>query len=284
MDVRNAEVIATRSDGKVFKYKSDDWQLLQIDGFDFAEIEVFKSARGVGDGEIITGQRRKSREITIIARPRSIYGLREIRNAAIAYHSNRYTYDVACTYMGRTLVAKKCYLTASNLPLTNTRTTSKLTVVFLSGDPDLFASTSSNVTLSEVTAKWKVTRSYISGKPLVYATAARGDSIVIGYEGINSATIHLIVKFTGYVKDLHISVGRQQAILHKEFNEGDELIIDSSRSFAEINGNILPYADAGNYDFRQMTLEAGDNRVTVTAETGSAFTTAITYTGRYNGL
>ncbi|WP_077391702.1 phage distal tail protein [Mobilibacterium timonense] len=284
MDIRNADITATRSDGKIFHYRSDDWLLKQIDGFDNADIEIFKSARGVGDGEIITGQRRKSREITITARPRSIYGLREIRNQAIAFHSNRYTYDVACTYMGRTLVAKKCYLQAFSFPVTNPRTTSKLTVVFLSGDPDLFASASSNVTMTDITAKWKVTRSYISGKPLVFATAARADSIVIGYEGINSATIKLTINFTGYAKGIHIIVGQESATIEKEFNEGDKLTIDSSKSFADLNGTILPYAETGNYDFRQMTLEAGDNRVSVKADTGSAFSTAIEYTGRYNGL
>ena len=60
-------VKAVRSDGQVFNYHDSDWGITSLEGVDFPVIEIFKSNRGYGNGSIITGKRKQSRQIEIKA-------------------------------------------------------------------------------------------------------------------------------------------------------------------------------------------------------------------------
>ena len=89
-----ASLKAIRSDGEVFNYQSDSWELRALEGFDFPEIETSKQARGVGDGDIITGQRRVSRDMKIVVRPLDAENYNLQRMRAIAFHNSRMKYDL----------------------------------------------------------------------------------------------------------------------------------------------------------------------------------------------
>ncbi len=70
-------IIVRRSDGYFFQYESEKWAILSVEGADFTKIEVFKEPRGFGNGDIITGKRKLSREvsITVVARDIEEYPL-----------------------------------------------------------------------------------------------------------------------------------------------------------------------------------------------------------------
>ena len=66
--IREVKLKAVRSDGQVFEYRSDDWDITSLSGLDFPNLEIFQEDRGFGNGSIITGKRKQARDIDIIAR------------------------------------------------------------------------------------------------------------------------------------------------------------------------------------------------------------------------
>lgn len=281
---KTVQIKAVRDDGKKFVYESNSWRILKMQGFDFNTIETKKSPRGLGDGDIITSQRRISREMTIVARPTSKMNLDIERARALSFHNLKHTFDIYATYLGVTKVAKDCRLQTPAFPTENVYKTSQLTAVFISGDPDLYAESSDSVSMSKITARWKLPRVYLTDVPLPYSTEERADSKIITYEGTMPAPLKITLKATGYIEGINIAVGALTAHIDIGMTAGNVLVVDSSNSFATLDGVLVPYAKAGNFDFRKFELGFGDTVVSVTADTGNAYTTEIEYTGRYEGL
>ena len=117
---KEVQIRAVRSDGQVFEYHGDDWGIVSVEGIDFPEIEIFKSNRGYGNGSIITGKRKKARQIDIEAREEEKLNNVEDRARAIGFHNSNYTFDLYLTYMGVTRIAKDCQLESARevFPLT----------------------------------------------------------------------------------------------------------------------------------------------------------------------
>lgn len=282
--MQKAKITAYRSDGKTFCYESDEWQLRKIEGIDFAEIETSKEARGVGDGDLITGQRRLSREIILTARPLIKSAMGKARAQAQSFHNIQYTYALVIEYMGNKRIAKGCRITDRKLPTGNVFRGSHLVVIFLSPFSDLFEDKENQSNLSKFTPRWKSPHAYIHGKPLIYATEEKTDSIVIDYEGSSETPIQITIAAEGYVNGLTVEVGANKAKLNIELKKGDLVIIDGSKSYALLNDKIIVAEKTNNYDFRKLKLQIGDNKVSVKSDSGDAYKTDIKYTGRYDGI
>lgn len=281
-----ASLKATRSDGKEFEYQSDDWELRALEGFDFPEIEISKQARGVGDGDIITGERRVSRDMKIVVRPLNANNYNLQRLQAIAFHNSRMTYDLHINYLGVERIAKNCKITASNFPLGNVYRMRDLTVRFLSPYADLFAVDSEQTNFVQKQALWVWPHAFAPGTPLNFATDELTTEKVINYIGSSPARPIIEIKSNGYVKNLEIVVNKNIAKLNIEMHKGDCIYIDTSMSYAVFNNQILAFdEDQDPYDFRKFLLDFGDNIVKVDAEIGSSvLQTNVTYVGRYDGL
>lgn len=281
-----ASLKAIRSDGEVFNYQSDSWELRALEGFDFPEIETSKQARGVGDGDIITGQRRVSRDMKIVARPLDAENYNLQRMRAIAFHNSRMKYDLHINYLGTERIAKDCQITASNFPIGNVYKMKDLTIRFLSTYADLFAVESEQTNFSKKQALWVWPHAYGQGIMLPFSAEEHTTEKVINYIGSSSAHPIIEITSTGYAKNIEITVNKKTAILNVEMRKGDRIEIDTSKSYAIHNNKILSLgADNDPYDFRKFTLDFGDNFVKVDAEVGgSALRTEIEYIGRYDGL
>lgn len=281
-----ASLKATRSDGKEFEYQSDDWELRALEGFDFPEIEISKQARGVGDGDIITGERRVSRDMKIVVRPLNANNYNLQRLQAIAFHNSRMTYDLHINYLGVERIAKNCKITASNFPLGNVYRMRDLTVRFLSPYADLFAVDSEQTNFVQKQALWVWPHAFAPGTPLNFATDKLTTEKVINYIGSSPAKPIIEIKSNGYAKNLEIVVNKNIAKLNIEMHKGDCIYIDTSMSYAVFNNQILAFdEDQDPYDFRKFLLDFGDNIVKVDAEIGnSVLRTNVTYVGRYDGL
>lgn len=281
-----ASLKAIRSDGEVFNYQSDSWELRALEGFDFPEIETSKQARGVGDGDIITGQRRVSRDMKIVARPLDVENYNLQRMQAIAFHNSRMKYDLHINYLGTERIAKDCQITASNFPLGNVYKMKDLTIRFLSSYADLFAVDSEQTNFIIKQAMWVWPHTYKSGKPLNFASNTLTTEKVINYIGSSPAKPIIEIESIGYAKNLEIVVNKNIAKLNIEMHKGDYIYIDTSMSYAVFNNQILAFdEDQDPYDFRKFLLDFGDNIVKVDAEIGSSvLRTNVTYVGRYDGL
>lgn len=281
---KDYKLYAIRDDGRVFSYDDADWILQELTGIDFSEVETFTSAKGVGDGDIITGQRRKSREVNIKAYPKDKKVMATLRASAIAFHNIKHTYDVHIVYLGIHRIAKDCRITAMSMPGGTMHRSEALTVVFLSGDPDLYSDVSVDEELVERSARWKVTRAYLPNEKLLYATELPATNKIIIYEGTNPAPLSIEVVASGYNKNFNITVGEYTANIECVLNNGDVLAIDSDVAFATLNGKMIPYEKAGSFDMRQFRVFNGENRIKIEAQEGDAFRTKIIYTGRYDGV
>lgn len=281
-----ASLKAIRSDGQVFYYQSDAWELRKLEGFDFSEIETSKQARGVGDGDIITGQRRLSRVMKITVRPLDIANYDLQRNQAIAFHNSRMKFDLQIEYLGTKRIALDCQITASNFPLGNVHRLKDLTIEFLSPYADLFAIGSEQTNFSIKKAMWAWPHVYRTGNPLNFASNELTTEKIINYIGSSPASLLITIESTGYAKNITITVNKRIAVLNLEMKKGDRIEIDTAKSYAVHNNKILALtADNDPYDFRKFLLDFGDNLVKVDAEVGgSALRTEIEYVGRYDGL
>lgn len=281
-----ASLKAIRSDGEVFNYQSDSWELRALEGFDFPEVETSKQARGVGDGDIITGQRRVSRDMKIVARPLDAENYNLQRMRAIAFHNSRMKYDLHINYLGTERIAKDCRITASNFPLGNVYKMKDLTIRFLSTYADLFAVASEQTNFSKKQALWVWPHAYGQGIMLPFSAEEHTTEKVINYIGSSPAHPIIEITSTGYAKNIEVTVNQKTAILNVEMRKGDRIEIDTSKSYAIHNNKILSLgADNDPYDFRKFILDFGDNFIKVDAEVGgSALRTEIEYIGRYDGL
>lgn len=281
-----ASLKATRSDGKEFEYQSDDWELRALEGFDFPEIEISKQARGVGDGDIITGERRVSRDMKIVVRPLNANNYNLQRLQAIAFHNSRMTYDLHINYLGVERIAKNCKITASNFPLGNVYRMRDLTVRFLSPYADLFAVDSEQTNFVQKQALWVWPHAFAPGTPLNFATDELTAEKVINYIGSSPARPVVEITSTGYAKNVTIRINSNMATLNLELKAGDRIVIDTSKSYALVNDKIVSTdSNSSPYDFRKFLLNFGDNFVKVDAATGSnVLRTNITYVGRYDGV
>lgn len=281
-----ASLKAIRSDGEVFNYQSDSWELRALEGFDFPEIETSKQARGVGDGDIITGQRRVSRDMKIVARPLDAENYNLQRMRAIAFHNSRMKYDLHINYLGTERIAKDCQITASNFPLGNVYKMKDLTIRFLSTYADLFAVESEQTNFSKKQALWVWPHAYGQGIMLPFSAEEHTTEKVINYIGSSPAHPIIEITSTGYAKNIEVTMNQKKAILNVEMRKGDRIEIDTSKSYAIHNNKILSQgADDDLYNFRKFILDFGDNFIKVDAEVGgSALRTEIEYVGRYDGL
>lgn len=281
-----ASLKAIRSDGEVFNYQSDSWELRALEGFDFPEIETSKQPRGVGDGDIITGQRRVSRDMKIVARPLDVENYNLQRMQAIAFHNSRMIYDLHINYLGAERIAKDCRITASNFPIGNVYKMKDLTIRFLSSHADLFSVESEQTNFSKKQPLWVWPHTYGEGIMLPFSAEEHTTEKVINYIGSSPAHPIIEITSTGYAKNIEITVNQKTVILNVEMRSGDRIEIDTSKSYAIHNNKILSLGvDNDPYDFRKFILDFGDNFIKIDAEVGgSALRTEIEYVGRYDGL
>ena len=281
---KKVELYAIRDDGRKFAYNNDDWGLLKLTGVDFSAIETFTMPRGTGDGDLITGQRRKSREISLETHFRDNKKVAEARRIAIAFHDIKHIYDIHIIYLGVHRIAKECRIKAASYPTENVNRSKNLVLSFLSSNPDLFGENAVEEVMIERSARWALARYYSDERKLLYATETQATDKVIIYEGANPAPIKIEIKAYGYCLNPTIQVGEISCTISAALKSGDILIIDSEVAFATLNNAMVPYAATGNFDMRQFRVFNGENRIKIETEQGDAFRTSITYTGRYNGV
>lgn len=283
--IYDAKIKAFRSDGRIFNYQSEEWELRKIDGLDFTAIETSKQPRGVGDGEIITGQRRAGKELTIIARPLDMKNFDLLRSEAIAFHNPRYKYNILINYMAVERMMKECRFTAGNLPTGNVYKGKDLTVQYLSPFADMFAIEETPISFSEKQALWRYPHAYIEGRPLMFATEQSANSKVIKYSGSTPTPPVIKITALGYVKNINISFGNINIKMLVEMQQKDIVLIDCSKSYATLNEKIIPFENVGYFDFRDLKIDFGDTLISVKADVGdNAMKTEVTYIGRYGGV
>lgn len=275
-------VRAIRNDGLTFNYENDDWMMTSLEGAEYPQIELFTEAKGIGDGDLVTGKRKGSRVIEVATVPRHYNDgdYRTLRQEALFFHNPSYTFDLEIMYMGDIKNAKKCEIKAFTFPTERYRKNAALKLSYLSPYSELFAIGEERTNLSSITARWTVVRAYTGSNKLLYSTEDRADSIIIDYSGSAKTSPCIRIVADGYVKDLVIKVGDVTYNLNVTLKNGDVVVIDGSKAYATLNGKMIRSVE----DFRKLKLIPGMNLISITSNSGNAFKSELTYTGRHEGI
>lgn len=290
MIAREVKLKAVRSDGQVFEYRSDDWDITSLSGLDFPNLEIFQEDRGFGNGSIITGKRKQARDIDIIAREKNANNAPIDRPKAIGFHNSNYTYDLYITYMGVTRIAKGCELQGARCPTNNVFKALELTVSYLHPESDLLGEGTVDTSFMSVIPMWHATRVYTSGGSLVYGVVKHTTQKWINYLGSEDTYIHAEIEATGLVEGINLGVGNTILNVNVSLTAGDKLIIDSETKSITLDTGAGPVELApANYNgenLPKLMLTYGDNLLSLQADDPgvTAFNAEITYVGRYGGL
>lgn len=290
MILREVKLKAVRSDGQVFEYRSDDWDITSLSGLDFPNMEIFQEDRGFGNGSIITGKRKQARDIDIIAREKNANNAPIDRPQVIGFHNSNYTFDLYITYMGVTRIAKECQLQGAKCPTDNVFKALELTVSYLHPESDLLGEGAVDTSFMSVIPMWHATRVYTSGSSLVYGVVKHTTQKWINYLGSEDTYIHAEIEATGLVEGINLGVGKTILNVNVSLTAGDRLIIDSETRSITLDTGTGPVELApANYNgenLPKLMLTYGDNLLSLQADDPgvTAFNAEITYVGRYGGL
>lgn len=275
-------VKAVRDDGLTFNYENDDWMMTSLEGAEFPQIELFTEAKGIGNGDLVTGKRKGSRVIEVATVPRHYNDgdYRILRHEALFFHNPSHTFNLEIVYMDDIKIAKECEIKAFTFPTERYRKNASLKLSYLSPHSELFAAGDEQTNLSSIIARWAVVRAYTGSNRLLYSTEDRADSIVIDYQGSSITSPVIKITADGYVKDLVIKIGDVTCNLNTTLKSGDVVVIDGSKAYATQNGTMVRSVE----DFRKLKLIPGANLISITSNSGNAFKSKITYTGRYEGI
>ena len=278
-------IIVRRSDGYFFQYESEKWAILSVEGADFTKIEVFKEPRGFGNGDIITGKRKLSREVSITVVARDIEEYPLIRDEIMAFHNSNYTFDLEITYQGRTLNLKEAEISDIIYPTERYGRNAILAVSFLSPYSDLFANSVDSTDFSSSKALWHDTRVY-EGKAgkLAFSEIVRTTEKTINYLGSEPASPIITVTATGYVPGITIEIGDLKTEIKTNLYKGDVLKIDCEKKSVYKNGALVSLSNYNLWDIAALKIKYGDNHVKIYNTQSSAFHSEISYIGRYGGL
>ena len=278
-------IAVRRSDGYFFQYESEKWAILSVEGADFTKIEVFKEPRGFGNGDIITGKRKLSREVEITVAARNIEEYPLIRDEIMAFHNSNYTFDLAITYQGRTLNLKEAEITDIIYPTERYGRNAILNVSFLSPYSDLFADNINTTDFSSTKALWHDTRVYeMSAGKLAFGEMVRTTEKVIYYPGSEPASPVITITATGYVPGIIIEIGELKTEIRTNLYKGDILKIDCEKKTVYKNNIKISMNQYDVWSLAELKIGYGDNIVKIYNDQSSAFHSEVSFVGRYGGL
>ena len=279
-------VVAKRSDGQVFSYENADWRIISIEGIDFPTMEVFTKERGFGNGDIITGKRKGSRDVDIVARSQNSATNEYDRTMALAFHNANHVYDLEFTYMGNTRIAKNCVITGAKCEAETVYRNQEITVSFKAPDADLYADLQTQTNFVATTPLWHVTRAYPLGGSLPFDSMEKAIIKTVNYLGSEPAPIIATLKAKGLVNGVIARVGTGTITVDVQLTSGDTIVIDAENKLVTLNGERVSESLYNYLDLPSLALQYGDNDVQVSAEDENnlAFDARMDYTGRYGGL
>ncbi len=276
-------ITVIRSDGFYFNYNSDTIKVLAVEGADFPEIEVSKEAKGFGHGDIITGIRKKSRELSITATLKNLKTYTQDRQKIIGFHNSNYRYDVEITYLGITRIAKDCVLSEAHYPTARKYDNPTLSLMFTSPEADLFADSTDKTSFVTSSPLWHVTRHYAAGEKLAFGEIVKTTQKVINYLGSEPAPVTIEIEATGLVNEIDFKINNAKTKIATVLNNADTLIIDTGARTVRKNGTEVPLSEYNPRDLANMVLNYGDNIVEVKSDS-TAYTATVNYVGRYGGI
>lgn len=288
--MNTVNIKSVRSDGLTFEYNTDMWGIFNLDGIDAPELEVFTQNVGFGNGTIITGKRKSSREIEVGASmklyPANSFDRNSERERVIAFHNSNYTYTLEITYMGRTRLAKGCVILDLDIPTRNIYEPLEISITYLCPDSDLLEDVETSTLFKQDIPMWHVERFYKPDKPLTFTNRIHAVEKEIYYTGSEPAPLHFRITALGLVENLDIKVNGVLFEVTATMTEGDVVEIDVAERLVTLNGRPMKPSEYTALTLLLLELEFGKNVIRITPDDPDNLfiDPVVTYTGRYGGL
>lgn len=256
-----------RDDDQEFIIDETDWGLTLIDGAAAAEYEIFTENKAVGDGDIITGQRVKSRNLEITANVMNLNNNDILRKQAVSFFNPKHTYKIHLTYMGVTrwingeLAAFKC----DNAYIWNPQ---MLSAFFLCPDPYWNSTDGFGKDIASETARWGFPYMDNPNYGVLVSLYNFSREVLFNYDGDVSGYFTAELSAEDTVENPRIIKDNNYVRIIDTMQAGDKIVIDFENARITKNGeNILQKVDRKS-NFTSIQMNPGINLISYEAESG----------------
>lgn len=250
-------------------YSGDaDWGITAISGIDTAEFEVFTESRAVGDGDIVTGKRIKSREIEFTAIAKNSLLNAILRRAAIAFFNPKHTFKVYVTYQDVTLWIN-AELQAKSIPSEHIRNQQSVSISFFCADPYFKSVDEYGKDIASIENLWTFEEldDPDFGEPFDCYNFAK--EVDITNDGDVETFCTIVITASSDVVNPVFYQGDAYIKINDTLHQNDILQIDVANRTIQKNGeNIMVKIDRTS-DFNSMQLSVGDNKISYDADDGA---------------
>jgi len=277
--------IFRRSDGKSLTFGDDMFGILKMEGIDDLKPEVFKKKKAIGDGDIITGYRIPSRELSVTA---ELYDHRlnaQMRKVMDSFFNPKFTFDVYITYTAEQRFARNCSLLRYKCPKGNIYKPLQPQVIMLYPDGYFLSVDEFGQDIASIRGGRGWPYVNLVGKSGPFGVHAFQRNVQIFNDGDAEAYCKAVITFTGEVTNPRIMNGDAYVKVLDVFVEGDRLELDAYAKSATKNGkNISTKVDKGSR-WNDMIFVVGDNTIAYDADFGNNLMNVNVYFNkRYLGV
>jgi hypothetical protein len=273
-----------RSDGKTMSIDDTALGLTAAKGLDAANVETFTQKSAVGDGDLVTGQRVGSREISFTARARNPALNEILKRAWTSFFTTGRTYDVYVTRYGNRRYAAGCCLDSFEVPTDNQYKTITLKISLICPEGYWLSvdSFGRNIAGVESRAGWPWIAQEGYGR--IYGIYSYAGTVYLDNDGDAKAYCKAVFTAQGAVTNPKLIAGDGYVRVLTTLNEGDVMVIDGKTQSVTINGvNAATLIDKAS-SFAGIVFALGTNSIGFTADVGSnVVAVTVYYNKRYMG-
>lgn len=260
METNRANIVVHRSDGETFLIDDRPFGLIELEGVDSPKVEIFVEKNAVGDGDVITGSRVASRNITFKAKSRGGVKNAILRRMAETFFDPLFTYDVDISYDGTTRTARDCKIAGISIPSGSLYVPLEITVTFycpygyLDGEGGM-----DGVDLNSITPRFSWPFVSMEKYGFLFGVYNFDKTVTINNRG--NAPTWIRGEFTalgpGTVQNVKLIHGDSFVKVLYTMNPGDIVVIDTEKKMVRINGvNALNKIDKAS-SFGGMRIDPG---------------------------
>lgn len=284
MDVKKVEMRFLRDDGLEFILGNEDWGILSLEGADSLETEIYTESNAMGEGEFITGEQVKSREIIFVADTKRLSELSVKRQSAMAFFNRKRSFKVYLSYRGVTrwiegrLAGFKC-------PTNNVFEAVEITGTLLCPEPYWKSVDEFGKDIANIIPAFGFPYNALVGKqyPVGYSEFAK--EVHIYNDGDAETQIRAVITAKDVVSVPALIKDDYGIYINVAMDTGDVIEIDFGERSVRMNGENIITKLQKKSSLTNMALNIGDNIVSYSADDGDAnMAVNIYYNKRYQGV
>lgn len=269
MNLQKGQVKIIRSDNKEFFIDNFYWKILEngLQGIDTPPYEIFTQKKAVGVGDIVTGKRLASRDITIEAEATysSLYDVN--RQQVLSFFNPLYEYKIYICYNNETRWIN-AELTTIEVDNTNIYSIVKFKVIMYCKD-GLFKSVDNfNKDIASKKATFYFPLVFKKDKKVTFAEYLFSKEVLIENDGEYPTFIKAVFNFNGEVTNPTLYKDDKFVKVNRTFNKNDIMVIDLEKATVFLNDKNITQDTDRQSNFVDVELSVGENTIKYGADSG----------------